>query len=520
MKRLFRFGVISTLAVPAMALAFVSGPANAATTPPPATCSTGVSAPTNTYPGTTVAANNFESGTLDGFTVNTGTTGTATIDNTQAHSGTCAAHLHVTTDPGSLANLVTTLPANSNDVYADAWFNITTAGVAGNDVPYFRFFFDTTRFVDIYRYNSNGQMWLRVTSSAGFTYTNLVPGSIALNAWRHVGMHVIANGAASTVEVWLDGTSIFSSNQIDTTATTVTAVQLGAEHLTQMGDEYIDDFVIKTGGTAPGGQNPGADAITAAATTAGIGTATGTVVCGLTAGGCYQNYTGGVIHWTATTGAFATKGAIDAAWAALGWETGALGYPTSNEIGGLKNGGVYQNFQHGVIHWSPATGAHATKGAIDAAWAAQNWENGGLGYPTSNEIALKNGAYQTFEGGVIHWSPATGAHITQGAIDAAWAGLNWENGFLGYPTSNEIGNLKNGGVYQNFQGGVIYWSAGSGAHANAGAIRTAYASQGWENGRLGYPTTNEYASGAGVAQDYQGGRITWSAGTGTAITYK
>ncbi|WP_216363113.1 hypothetical protein [Arthrobacter sp. Hiyo1] len=254
MKRLFRLGFISALAVPVMALAIVSGPANAAST----TCSAGVPAPTNSYPGTTVVANNFESGTLAGFTVNTGTTGTATIDNTQAHSGTCAAHLHVTNDPGSLANLVTPLPANSNDVYADAWFNITSAGVAGNDVPYFRFFFDTTRFVDIYRYNNNGQMWLRVTSSTGFTYTKLVSGSIALNAWRHVGMHVIANGAASTVEVWLDGTSIFSSNQINTTATTVTALQLGAEHLRQMGDEYIDDLVIKVGGATAGGPAPGA----------------------------------------------------------------------------------------------------------------------------------------------------------------------------------------------------------------------------------------------------------------------
>jgi subtilisin family serine protease len=209
--------------------------------------------------------------------------------------------------------------------------------------------------------------------------------------------------------------------------------------------------------------------------------------------------------------------AISAAAAAspeIGTATGAV-------TCGLAGGGCYQTFQGGVIHWSPATGAHVTKGAVDAAWAAQNWENGGLGYPTSNEIGnLKNGGvYQTFQGGVIHWSPATGAHITKGAIDAAWAGLNWENGFLSYPTSNEITGLKNGGVYQNFQFGVIYWSAGSGAHANAGAIRAAYASQGWENGRLGYPITNEYASGAGVAQDYQGGRITWSAGAGTVITY-
>jgi GH25 family lysozyme M1 (1,4-beta-N-acetylmuramidase) len=199
-----------------------------------------------------------------------------------------------------------------------------------------------------------------------------------------------------------------------------------------------------------------------------------------------------------------------------------LGSATSPIICGLAGGGCYQIFEGGVIHWSPATGAHITDGAINTAWAAQGWENGGLGYPTSNEIGgLKDGGvYQNFQGGVIHWSPATGAHITRAAIDAAWAGLDWENGFLGYPTSNEIGGLKDGGVYQSFQGGVIYWSAGSGAHSNAGAIRTAYASQGWENGLLGYPTTNEYASGGGVAQDYQGGRITWSGTAGTAIAYK
>jgi uncharacterized protein with LGFP repeats len=189
---------------------------------------------------------------------------------------------------------------------------------------------------------------------------------------------------------------------------------------------------------------------------------------------------------------------------------------------GLANGGCYQNYQGGVVHWSPATGARITKGAINAAWAGQNWENGSLGYPTSNETGgLKNGGvYQNFQGGVIHWSPATGARITKGAINAAWAALSWENGFLGYPTSNEITGLRNGGVYQNFQGGVIYWSGASGAHSNAGAIRQAYASQGWENGRLGYPTSNEVPLGSGVVQYYQGGHITWSTSNGAVISYR
>jgi hypothetical protein len=298
------------------------------------------------------------------------------------------------------------------------------------------------------------------------------------------------------------------------------AISMGM-NLISIGTLLTDDFELTD--TASAAPAEATAAILAAATASSLGTATGTVVCGLAAGGCYQNYQAGVIHWSSVTGARITKGAIDAAWAAQGWENGGLGYPTSNEIGGLKDGGVYQNFQGGVIHWSPATGARITKGAIDAAWAAQGWENGGLGYPTSNEIGgLKNGGvYQNFQGGVIHWSPATGARITKGAVRATWAFFNWENGFLGYPTSNEITGLKNGGVYQNFQGGVIYWSAATGAHPNAGAIRVAYALQGWENGRLGYPTTNEFAIGGGaVAQDYQGGRITWSPTSGTSITYR
>jgi peptidoglycan/xylan/chitin deacetylase (PgdA/CDA1 family) len=378
---------------------------------------------------------------------------------------------------------------------------------------------------------TNGDGKLLPTLDLGECAPSAIPGhTYTMKAWYQstapTQFELYYRTGLGTWNYWTASPQVPAATAWTQTTWTSPAVPAGASaismglNLVSAGTLTTDDYELTDGAATD--TAAATTAITAVATTSGIGTATGTVVCGLTAGGCYQNYTGGVIHWTATTGAFVTKGAIDAAWAAQGWETGPIGYPTSNEIGGLKNGGVYQNFQHGVIHWSPATGAHITKGAIDAAWAAQNWENGGLGYPTSNEIGnLKNGGvYQTFQGGVIHWSPATGAHITKAAIDAAWAGLNWENGFLGYPTSNEITGLKNGGVYQNFQGGVIYWSAGSGAHANAGAIRTAYASQGWENGRLGYPITNEFASGAGVAQDYQGGRITWSAAAGAAITYK
>ena len=48
-------------------------------------------------------------------------------------------------------------------------------------------------------------------------------------------------------------------------------------------------------------------------------------------------------------------GAIAARWAALGWERGPLGYPTSNEY--TVTGGRASAFAHGTITWNATTGA-------------------------------------------------------------------------------------------------------------------------------------------------------------------
>jgi hypothetical protein len=63
-------------------------------------------------------------------------------------------------------------------------------------------------------------------------------------------MRVTANGAASTVQVWFDGKSEYSSDQVASGATTLSTVQLGAEHARQMGDTYIDDFIVNYSTTA------------------------------------------------------------------------------------------------------------------------------------------------------------------------------------------------------------------------------------------------------------------------------
>ena len=101
----------------------------------------------------------------------------------------------------------------------------------------------------------------------------------------------------------------------------------------------------------------------------------------------------------------------------------------------MKNNGCYQRFQGGDVHWSPATGAQATYGAIRARWASLGFENGKLGYPVAGEVCgmKSNGCYQRFQGGDIHWSPATGAQATCGAIRTFWGSLGYENGWSGLP---------------------------------------------------------------------------------------
>ena len=167
---------------------------------------------------------------------------------------------------------------------------------------------------------------------------------------------------------------------------------------------------------------PPAEATTAinavAAANPGLGTPSGEIVCGLVSGGCYRNYATGAVIWSPATGAHYSVGAIRQTWAATGFERGGLGYPTSNEVGGLVNGGVYQSIRV-VPLFGPLLREHATLSVPSAqVWAATGFERGGLGYPTSNEVGglVKRDIYQNYQGGAIVWSPATGAHYSVGAI--------------------------------------------------------------------------------------------------------
>lgn len=209
------------------------------------TCDHSTAKPTNTFPGKVVVASNFESGKLKGFTLTTQGDGSVQVASASSHSGACAAFLHATTANNSIAYMQAALPGKTAEVYADGWFKITTAGVDGNNVPFFRFFNGTERVLDLFRDNASGAVVLRVTAPDGsFSYTTPVPNA-ALSTWHHVAMHVVPNGAATSVQVWFNGESVYTSNTVRIGAESLTAFQLGAEHDTQMGDTYVDDVIVK-----------------------------------------------------------------------------------------------------------------------------------------------------------------------------------------------------------------------------------------------------------------------------------
>jgi hypothetical protein len=236
--------------------------------------------------------------------------------------------------------------------------------------------------------------------------------------------------------------------------------------------------------------------------------------------GRYNHFTGGSIYWTPATGAHEVHGAIREQWAAMGWELGVAGYPLTDETATPDGTGRFNHFTGGSIYWTPATGAHEVHGLIAAHYAELGGPTGLLGFPLTDETATPDGTgrYNHFTGGSIYWTPATGAHEVHGAIREQWAAMGWERSVAGYPTTDETdipgvpGGRMNAFSATNL---VIYWSAPTGAHETYGSIRQYYTdAAGGPAGRLGLPTSGEYAIPGGRASNFEHGALSWDAATG------
>ncbi|MBP2413169.1 D-alanyl-D-alanine carboxypeptidase [Arthrobacter stackebrandtii] len=188
---------------------------------------------------------------------------------------------------------------------------------------------------------------------------------------------------------------------------------------------------------------------------------------------------------------------------------------------GLAQGGCYRGYRNGSIYWSPGTGAHMAVGAILGRWGSLNWERGFLGYPTTDESCTLagSGCVQKYQGGRMYWQRSAGANPVKGGIGARWDQMGAEHGVLGYPISGENCTLVSGGCVQNFQGGYVYWQPSVGSHSVHGAIGAKWVQMGYERSPLGYPTSEEQCGGSPLScvQYFQGGTINWPTFAGVSV---
>jgi len=167
--------------------------------------------------------------------------------------------------------------------------------------------------------------------------------------------------------------------------------------------------------------------------------------------------------------------------------------------------------------------------AIDDKYAQLGGPGGFLGRPFdagagSNEMDTPggHGRCRDFDNGSIYWSPQTQAHEVHGAIRLKWASLGGVRGFLGFPTTDELGTPDGHGRFNHFEHGSIYWTPETGAHEVHGAIRDKWASIGWERSRLRYPTSDEKSppNGHGRLSEFQGGAIVWTPEHGADVRFR
>jgi hypothetical protein len=120
-----------------------------------------------------------------------------------------------------------------------------------------------------------------------------------------------------------------------------------------------------------------------------------------------------VARFTGTRHRTRTKcGGIRNKWEQLGWEAGFIGYPLTDEEPTPDGIGRFNHFQGATIYWHPAIGAHEVHGAIQGRWGQLGWEQGILGFPTSDEHDSEHGHARVseFQNGAIYWDPNRGAY--------------------------------------------------------------------------------------------------------------
>jgi uncharacterized protein with LGFP repeats len=212
---------------------------------------------------------------------------------------------------------------------------------------------------------------------------------------------------------------------------------------------------------------------------------------------------------------------------------------------GAKQGDVYpvgegfvQDFAHGKMFFTPATGARTMWGAVLDKYEALGGPAGSdLGFPTIDEVpglagpASRVSTFSASDKPVIFWTPDHGAFVVRGAINVAWDKLGSSGGVLGIPVSDETYDREV--VSQAFSAGKVSWNRLTKAFTTVppelgqqlagvqvpidptAAINMAWRAAGGASGPLGANRGAEHpVGGDGLVQNFAGGKVFFSPATG------
>ncbi|MBP2328140.1 hypothetical protein JOF56_008525 [Kibdelosporangium banguiense] len=153
------------------------------------------------------------------------------------------------------------------------------------------------------------------------------------------------------------------------------------------------------------------------------------------------------------------------------------------------------------------------------------WRNA-LGLPVGAETILQYGQRMLqFQGGLAFWGPGIrDPHFVAPPIIDKWMSVGGYSVEKNLPESETSATPDGVGRFNHFENGKsIYWSPGTGAHLVYGAIRQRWSERGWEQGYLGYPITDELTA---VGQPnlrrsmFQYGNIDHDLSTGVTRDYR
>ena len=196
----------------------------------------------------TVFTDGFESGSLSAWSVvQTAGDGKAAIQSAVVRTGTVAAQLSESATAGSKAYLRKTFDAAQQDITASGDFQVVSEGASGGNVPFFRFLDPTSaRVVSVYRQNATGAIGLTFANGTRGTTT----GKLALATWAHIALHVITAGTASTVQVSLNGTQVYSSTTQSLGNAGVSTIQIGNDTAAQAFNIVADTIDVENAAAA------------------------------------------------------------------------------------------------------------------------------------------------------------------------------------------------------------------------------------------------------------------------------